>query len=149
MFGGNIKMMEVLAIIGALAIVIWIARAIMSAANRGESYGKPETRAEVIGRDRSREDGSYGGWDRTYSRPVTDGPRFWIEYSDINGEITEREITPLGLQMKAGRQAIVIRALCHLRNEERSFRSDRILAARNIDTGRPIRDLGQYLRGRY
>lgn len=88
-------------------------------------------------------------WDAAFNRTVTDELRFLIEYADGNGEVTEREITPISIHLIRGSPDLYIKAFCHRRQEERTFRSDRIVSARNLKTNRRIGDLGQYLRGRY
>lgn len=88
-------------------------------------------------------------WDDAMNRPIGDDERFSIEYADYNGEITERIITPKMIHLMGGRSEIYISALCHLRNEERTFRSDKILSSRNLKTNRIISDLGAYLRKKY
>lgn len=86
-------------------------------------------------------------WSQT--RPITDELRFWIEYADADGVVTEREIRPVAITIRANRPEVTIRARCMLRQDDRSFRSERILSARNMATRRPISDLGQYLRAKY
>jgi len=48
----------------------------------------------------------------------------FIRYVDQKGRETERLITPK--QIMVAQDYIYVSALCHLRNEERSFRLDRI-----------------------
>lgn len=91
----------------------------------------------------------FATWDEAMNRPITDDLQFMIEYVDSDGEITERMIKPLVIHLMAGKTTIYIDAFCTVRNDIRSFRSDRILAARNMQTKREISDLGNYLRGRY
>jgi DNA polymerase-3 subunit epsilon len=59
------------------------------------------------------------------SEAIHSGRRLHIKYMDKNGEISERWITPqevLGLS-----DYLYLRAHCHTRNAERTFRLDRIL----------------------
>ncbi|MBX3597322.1 MAG: hypothetical protein KF874_07105 [Rhizobiaceae bacterium] len=91
----------------------------------------------------------YENWDAAFNRDITDEQRFWIEYSDENGEVTEREIRPISIHLIRESYIVYIKSLCYLRREMRTFRSDRILSARNLKTNRSIIDLGQYLRSRY
>lgn len=139
-----------LAAVGVVAFVV-VRRLIGGKvdAQRPRTHGWVESRVVDDGEPRQGTGERYGGWDEAYARPIDDDLRFRIEYSDIDGVVTERDITPRSIHMKAGRQDLVIKAFCHLRGEERSFRSDRILSARNLTTGRPISDLGNYLRSRY
>ena len=51
--------------------------------------------------------------------------RMFIEYVDGDGEHTERWITPK--QVMGLKDYIYLQAYCHLRNDERSFRLDRIV----------------------
>lgn len=91
----------------------------------------------------------FATWEEAMNRPITDDLRFLIEYQDANGVVTEREIRPLRIELKANRPEVTIVAHCYLRNEERPFRSERILKTLNRQTGRKLNDLGQYLRARY
>lgn len=101
-------------------------------------------------RDQSRPDNPrFQTWDEAFKRPITDDLRFFIENMGRDGEIIEREITPKSLHLMRGQPWLFILAQCHLRNEERTFRSDRIQFARNLKTNRVINDLGSYLRSRY
>lgn len=95
------------------------------------------------------ENPKFATWDEAMNRPVTNDLRFMIEYADADGVITERVIKPLGIHQMAGGAIIYITAFCTTRNAIRTFRSDRILAAYNMQTNRKISDLGNYLRGRY
>lgn len=117
---------------------------------RNNSSGVPgQQQWPGSGGTRSTPDGRrFATWEEAFNRPVS-GERFLIEYADENGEVTNREIEPESIQLRRSSPVVYIRAQCHLRNERRTFRSDRVLAARNIRTGRQISDLGQYLRGRY
>ncbi|MCX7754485.1 MAG: exonuclease domain-containing protein [Anaerolineales bacterium] len=60
-----------------------------------------------------------------WNEALTSGKRLWITYVDKNGERTQRAITPL--QVIGLADYIYLRAWCHLRNDERSFRLDRVL----------------------
>lgn len=88
-------------------------------------------------------------WEEALNRPITGEERFLIEYADADGVITEREIRPRMIHLKPNRSEVEIEAWCALRQDYRNFRSDRVLAARNLRTNRPIADLGSYLRSRY
>jgi hypothetical protein len=55
--------------------------------------------------------------------------RIW--YADNNGEITDRIIEPIRVYVKQERY--YLEAFCHLRDEERTFRLDRIIDIRSID----------------
>ncbi len=80
---------------------------------------------------------------------ITGGLEFMIEYVDSDGVITERVIEPLNIYRIAGKTTIYIDAFCTLRNAMRSFRNDRILAARDMQTNQEIANLGRYLWERY
>lgn len=88
-------------------------------------------------------------WDEAFNRAITHDLRFFIEYVNRDGEISERVITPKSIHLMRGQKWLFIKAQCHLRNDERTFRSDRIQFARNLKTKRVINDLGAYLRSRY
>lgn len=114
-----------------------------------------DIRNEVeIARDRAGEDDvpdnpRFATWEEAINRPVTDDLRFQIEYADKNGEVTEREIEPRMIHPIPHAPEITIEAFCHLRQAMRTFYSARVLKCTNLATNRPIKDLGQYLRGRY
>ncbi len=60
-----------------------------------------------------------------WNEAILSGKRIRITYADKNGERTARVITPrqiIGLS-----DYIYLQAYCHLRNDERSFRLDRVL----------------------
>jgi hypothetical protein len=88
-------------------------------------------------------------WDAAFNRLISDELRFLIEYADSNGEVTKREISPKSIHLLRGKDELYIVAHCHLRGEERTFLSSRILSAFNVKTRRWISDLGSYLRSRY
>ena len=79
----------------------------------------------------------------TREQRIGSHPYFFIEYADADGVITERKICVLGLRMRGERS--LIKAWCHLRYGPRWFRADRILAARDLATGRTVVDLPSYL----
>ena len=60
-----------------------------------------------------------------------------IEYADADGVITNRVITPQIIYRE--NNVLYIRAFCRLRNDLRTFRVDRILAARNLKTNQEDR----------
>lgn len=69
-------------------------------------------------------------------------PEFRIAYADEDGEITEREIYVHSHGRRSGQMYYF--CWCFLREEERTFRGDRIMKAVNLDTGREIKDLAAY-----
>ena len=72
-------------------------------------------------------------WNEAFNRAITDDLRFFIEYVNRDGEISGRVITPKSIHLMRGEKWLFIKAQCHLRNDERTFRSDRIQFARNLD----------------
>ena len=70
-------------------------------------------------------------------------PEFEIEYVDADGVVTNREIYVENYYQADN--CIYYRCWCFLRDERRSFRSDRILKVKNISTGRKIKDIAAYL----
>jgi DNA polymerase III epsilon subunit family exonuclease len=54
--------------------------------------------------------------------------RLFLKYEDEWGSLTERWVSPVGVS--ARKEYIYLRAYCHLRAEERSFRLDRVLEMR-------------------
>ncbi len=58
-------------------------------------------------------------------RAIGSGTKVVVSYLSSDGQATERQLTPLGIRQEAKGNYLV--AFCHLRNEERTFRLDRIL----------------------
>lgn len=54
------------------------------------------------------------------------GAPFTFKYQDAQGCLTERTITPYGWAMVSG--SVMFHGMCHLRNERREFRADRVIA---------------------
>ncbi len=106
----------------------------------GRQYHQP--------RDDRNKPHAFETWHESFNRPVNDGLEFLIEYVDANGEITERTIHPISIHLVSDEPYIYIKAFCTLRQESRSFRSDRIQTCRNLKTNRVIKDLGDYLRSK-
>lgn len=131
---------------GVLLYWWWSARRRRTTAHREPWHGR-QWRDTGDPADRPEGD-RFKNWDEAFNRPVS-GERFLIEYADENGEVSEREIEPESIHLIRNSPTVYIRAFCHLRNDQRTFRNDRVLAARNLRTGRQIGDLGQYLRGRH
>lgn len=52
--------------------------------------------------------------------------RLLVSYQDGQGQVTEREITPIGVALDE-RQRMVMHGYCHLRQSTRTFRLDRIM----------------------
>lgn len=61
-----------------------------------------------------------------------------IEYADADGVVTSRNITVM--QVEALSHAIYIRAWCHTRRSDRTFRADRVLRLRGVPDGRVYDD---------
>lgn len=57
---------------------------------------------------------------------VRDARPFTFRYEDKDGTMTERTLTPWGWALQAGE--INVHGFCHLRQERRQFRADRIVA---------------------
>jgi hypothetical protein len=76
--------------------------------------------------------------------PKSDDERDYdIEYGDVDGVVTNRRIKVLDLEGSGG--VVYLRAVCSLRNAERTFRADRILSARSGRTGERFHDpLGHF-----
>jgi predicted DNA-binding transcriptional regulator YafY len=53
------------------------------------------------------------------------GRKLLVRYVSASGEETQRTVTPLSVGANRGCTYLV--AMCHLRNEQRSFRLDRIV----------------------
>lgn len=77
--------------------------------------------------------------------PPKDGRySFEIEYLDRNGSSSKRLIGWPSFRHDG--KDTLITAYCSLRQDERTFRASRIVSCRNLETGRQIKDLGQWLR---
>ena len=59
------------------------------------------------------------------SEAINSGRRLFIRYMDKKGEVSERWISPL--EVMGLSDYIYLRAFCHIRNAERTFRLDRII----------------------
>lgn len=129
-----------LAILVIAGLVIWYFASRDSAASRT----RPPRDHELTKPDNPR----FATWEEALNRAVSGNHLFRIEYADADGVVSQRDITPKSIHLIRGQPDLLIKAHCHLRNEERTFRSDRILSCRNMKTGRVIGDLGQYLRSR-
>lgn len=131
-------------------------RTIRDAAERAQRQGSAPTATEPwLGRqhnlvqDPDDRPNSAESWEAVYNRAVTDTLRFDIEYADDDGIVSQRTITPKSIHLVRHEPWVYIKAHCSLRGDERTFRSDRILRTKNLQTNRALKDLGQYLRGRY
>lgn len=70
-------------------------------------------------------------------------PQFRISYADEDGVVTERDIYVDRWHKKGN--ITYYNCWCFLRDEKRTFRSDRILDTINIDTNRRIKDISAYM----
>ncbi|MFK7913580.1 MAG: helix-turn-helix transcriptional regulator [Pseudomonadales bacterium] len=77
---------------------------------------------------------------------INDGVRVFLEYSDAHGQPSERIVWPLALMYWG--TTWTLGGWCELRGDFRSFRIDRILSARRLQTqfpDQPGRRLADYL----
>lgn len=131
---------------GAIIIaIVWMARRKKVETWQAPPRADPPSRVAETVPDNPR----FATWEDALNRRVDGDERFLIEYADADGIVTEREIRPRMLRLTPNRSEIEIEAWCALRQDIRNFRSDRMLAAKNMRTGRAIADLGIYLRSRY
>jgi len=70
--------------------------------------------------------------------------RYDIEYADVDGVFTSRTIDVREVSIQPW--ATYITAWCHTRRSERTFRTDRILSARQVGSTTSIRDIEQHFR---
>lgn len=70
-------------------------------------------------------------------------PEFRIEYADDDGVVTTRDIYVY--RYRENQDVWNLDCWCYLRDDRRTFRSDRILSAINLDTNRKIQDIVRYL----
>ncbi|TFE95280.1 hypothetical protein B5M44_21865 [Shinella sumterensis] len=69
-------------------------------------------------------------------------PEYRITYADEDGVVTTRDIYVHTWRQRAA--VIYYDCWCYLRDERRTFRSDRILETVNLQTNRKIRDISQH-----
>ena len=67
---------------------------------------------------------------RMIEEAFREGKSVEIMYQKSSGEETTRKITPLSVGIV--RKAVILEAFCHLRQEKRTFRLDRIVRVRNL-----------------
>lgn len=94
---------------------------------------------------------SVGAYTREYDHNKyrfdgTAHPQFRIKYIDEDGSTTTREIYVDRWRKSSG--VTRYECWCFLRDEKRTFRSDRMLEIVNLDTNRKIKDISTY-RARY
>lgn len=70
-------------------------------------------------------------------------PQYKITYADEDGVVTDREIYIHNFYKRGG--VAYFQCWCFLRDEKRTFRSDRILDTVNLSTNRRIKDLYAYI----
>lgn len=70
-------------------------------------------------------------------------PQYRITYADEDGVVTDREIYVDNWYKRGG--ITYYKCWCFLRDERRTFRSDRILDTINVQTGRRIKDISAYV----
>ncbi len=80
---------------------------------------------------------------KTFDKSTPRGafPEYWIEYSDINGEVTEREVWIVAIDLD---DPDLVKAWCFDRNDVRTFRSSRVLDAKYLPTGQRVRSLARH-----
>ncbi|UXM94339.1 WYL domain-containing protein [Bartonella sp. HY329] len=99
----------------------------------------------TIRRLENKTNSKFQNWFNENCRPVLVDANFQIEYRDFEGVVSERIITPKEICYQPQQKVYYISAFCHSRKEDRTFRSDNIISARNLDTNREIKELGKYL----
>ena len=134
--------MNVIFFIVLIVAIPLVIRAIIRAEGSAPPGRDPHRRrAEAAERRRSAEIEGQRRMEQSAERYIAhrSRPRFLIEYADINGELTEREVTVERTSKS------YVKGFCHLRGEERTFRGDRIIRAINCETNRPVQDIHRYL----
>jgi predicted DNA-binding transcriptional regulator YafY len=112
--------MEFLVIVG----LVWFVYSLLNSndtskpenPNRGSSYGqRPQsTGGYSAGKsEESRED--------AIRRAIASGRQLTFRYVDQQGEITNRTVSPRYLETRHEKDILMLKAYCHLRNEDRSF----------------------------
>lgn len=74
--------------------------------------------------------------------PLLDGLRVGITYEDIEGNISERLVDAIRLVETP--EGLILWAYCHLRNDFRAFRFDRIKQVRDYRSGAQTGDVTRY-----
>lgn len=75
------------------------------------------------------------------SKPRGAFPEYWIEYSDINGEVTDREVWILAIDVD---DPDLVKAWCFDRNDVRTFRASRVVDAKYLPTGQRVSNLARH-----
>lgn len=70
-------------------------------------------------------------------------PEWQIEYADEDGVVTERQVYVDRWWDRGG--VTYYDCWCYLRDQRRTFRSDRVLGVRNLDTNRKVKSIHGYL----
>lgn len=73
-------------------------------------------------------------------------PRYLIEYGDAYGEISEREISVLAIAEEPITGLLYVNAYCHLRDDDRTFRVDRMLRVARLPSMQVIISLAAHFR---
>jgi hypothetical protein len=127
-----------------LVILLTFAAAILALRNRGlerliarERYMKPMPATTTAPARETRQPACI---DRKIALMMFEEVMEWVDfvrikYIDADGEVTERIIEPLKLYQSGERH--YIKAFCHLRGEERSFRLDRIIEMKPVEDDIP------------
>lgn len=73
------------------------------------------------------------------------GMRLHIRFQDLEGRVTERDVSPNWYVHDDTTGKGMVHAFCHLRGANRPFALSRILACTDLETGEIIANLGQHL----
>jgi uncharacterized membrane protein YwzB len=103
---------------------------------------------QIVSRVQNKENDNFEGWfyDEVQNY-VPINKTFKIKYKDGNGNTTKREIY-INKYGKASFGGFIL-AHCFLRDENRTFRADRVLECIDCETGEYIKDVSKYLQEIY
>lgn len=87
------------------------------------------------------------GQRRRNGNPVA-GIQIELQYQDFAGDCTRRVVSVQGFSRSRRGQSGCLEAFCHLRQEQRTFRFDRIRQAVDMETGEVLQDLEAFLSAR-
>lgn len=88
-------------------------------------------------------------YEPTAKRRKLQGITLHIRFQDLEGKVTERDVSPFWYAHESATGNGLMYAFCHMRQGNRPFSLKRIQAATDISTGEIISNLGQWLDDAY
>ncbi|MCP5269511.1 MAG: hypothetical protein H6943_10835 [Zoogloeaceae bacterium] len=150
--------MELLPIILVAFVLFLLLRPIVRGFKEGASSEGTEIPLKIVkstefnneGDDSTESDQDRDNWEGAFwdvQSPRNIEALLRIEYRDGNGSLTKRDIRLMKYGPWEG--GAILWAFCHLRQANRTFRTDRILACVDLGTGEVIGDLKKWLDSKY